>query len=119
MEVIETELIPEQNKRDSRGRRIAKEEERERLIERYEASGMTQKAFCRREGINYHTFVAWLGRRKLEKKERVEGSGFEEFILPINQQSSVGVLEIRLPGGEVLCGSDAGELAKLVKLLRG
>jgi len=43
MEVIETELLAEPNKRDSRGRRIAKEEERERLMERYESSGMTQK----------------------------------------------------------------------------
>ncbi|MDQ8194152.1 hypothetical protein QEH59_06935 [Coraliomargarita sp. SDUM461004] len=32
-------------------------------MERYDASGLTQEAFSRREGIRYGTLVAWLGRQ--------------------------------------------------------
>ena len=61
-EVVETGA-----RHDGRGRRLESALERERLLERYDASGLTQRAFAQREGINYHTFVAWLGRwRPLE-----------------------------------------------------
>jgi transposase-like protein len=64
MESIETEVMDDPSKRDTRGRRIVKAEERERLIREYASSGLTQKAFCKREGISVHTFVSWLGKRK-------------------------------------------------------
>lgn len=32
---------------------------REELLPAYEASGLTQSAFARREGINYTTFCSW------------------------------------------------------------
>lgn len=40
-------------KQDEQGRRIADAAEKQALIGAYEASGMTQRAFARREGINY------------------------------------------------------------------
>lgn len=91
-----------------------KPEERERLLVEYEGSGMTQAEFCRREGLNEQTFSSWLGKyRKNGKKKRV----FREVRMP-GGVVSAKMLEVQLPGGEVLRGSDSKSLAELVKLLR-
>jgi hypothetical protein len=37
-----------------------------RLLDKWEASGLTQKAFCRTEGINYFTFKYWKSKRRFE-----------------------------------------------------
>jgi transposase-like protein len=118
MESIETEVM-DPSKRDTRGRRIVKAEERERLIREYESSGLTQKAFSQREGINVHTFVSWLGKRKESSPSRGgRGPAFEEVILSAGGRK-VSALEVQLPGGEIVRGSEAAEVAKLVSLLRG
>jgi hypothetical protein len=82
----------------------------------YDESGLSQREFCRREGINYHTFVAWLGRRR-----KVDGSsevsGFHQISL-IADGHAVAKLEVVLPDGTALRGSGAGELAELVRLIR-
>jgi hypothetical protein len=58
MATIATEL-PEA-KRDERGRRIAPAAEREALLRAYPESGPTQKAFAKKQGIKYPTFVSWV-----------------------------------------------------------
>lgn len=101
MESIETEVMEDPSKRDTRGRRIMKAEERERLIREYESSGLTQKAFCHREGINVHTFVSWLGKRKGPgKSSRRKESAFEEIFLKAGPGRTAG-LEVQLPCGEI------------------
>jgi|CZKI01.1.fsa_nt_gi hypothetical protein len=66
--VIETLEIA---KRDERGRRIADAREKEALMEGYAASGMTQRAFVQKEGINPFTFAGRLRqRRRGDKKVR-------------------------------------------------
>ncbi|MEM7792134.1 MAG: hypothetical protein AAF546_12085, partial [Verrucomicrobiota bacterium] len=64
MESIETELCLDSSKSDRKGRRIRGVEEWAQILERYDTSGLTQEAFCRREDIRYGTLVAWLGRRR-------------------------------------------------------
>lgn len=119
MESIETEILEDPSKRDSRGRRIVKMDERDRLIREYESSGLTQKAFCRREGINLHTFVSWLGKRKgAGKKVGAKKPVFEEVFLSPGGGRMVA-LEVQLPSGEIIRGSDAATVAKLVSLVRG
>ena len=119
MDSIETELLEDPRKRDTRGRRIANEAERERLLAKYERSGLTQKEFCRREGINYHTFVGWLGRRRRNGEgAEPEIPLFQEVVLSGQSGYRAG-LEVQLPGGEVVRGHDAESVAKLVGLLRG
>jgi hypothetical protein len=58
MESIEAEVCADPGKRDRKGRRMLGREEWYRLMGEYDGSGLTQEVFCRREGINYHTFVA-------------------------------------------------------------
>lgn len=56
--------MDERRKRDTRGRKIATGERRAELLAAFDTSGLTQRAFARREGVNFHTFVAWLQRRR-------------------------------------------------------
>jgi hypothetical protein len=113
-EVVETGA-----RHDGRGRRLESALERERLLERYDASGLTQKAFAEREGINYHTFVAWLGRRRRAEDSPATSPkmDFAEFQLP-GPRSWSGGLEVCLADGTVVRGADASEVAALVKALR-
>lgn len=119
MESINTEVCEEPGKRDRKGRRVLGREEWHRLMSEYDASGLTQEVFCRREGVNYHTFVAWLGRRKrgggTDAKER---PGFHELTLSAGS-CGAGYLEVTLPDGTVLRGDRAESLAQLVRLLKG
>mgnify|MGYP001547292819 CR=1 FL=1 len=62
METVTTELVDGGEKRDARGRKIANAARRAEVLAAYATSGLTQKAFARQEGVNYHTLVAWLGR---------------------------------------------------------
>ena len=65
MEIAHTVLVPMERTRDAKGRRKFGKAERERLLSEYDASGLTQAAFARREGIKYMAFVTWLQHRRL------------------------------------------------------
>ncbi len=120
MESLEMEVCTDASKRDSRGRRIFAPGERERLIGAYRESGLTQKAYCRREGINLHTFIGWLSiERAAKRSAKKPKEVFREVQLRDAISSSRAPLEVRLPGGEVVRGEDAEAVAKLVVLLRG
>ena len=70
----EVELIEDEDKRDKRGRRIAEPRRRAEIVAAYAASGLTQKAYARREGVNYHTLVSWLGRTRRESAAPVRAA---------------------------------------------
>lgn len=122
MESIETELCVDSAKSDRKGRRIRSSDEWAEILEHYDASGLTQDAFSRREGICYGTLVAWLGRRRKRGGELATAkrppSKFHELSLSA-ASSPQAALEVRLPDGTCLSGSDADGLARLVRLLRG
>jgi len=119
MESIDTEVCEDPGKRDRKGRRVLGRDEWHRLMAEYDGSGLTQEAFCKREGVNYHTFVAWLGRRKRSGGEVDEPvpAKFHELTLSGGSASGSG-LEVALPDGTVLRGGDAEALARLARLLR-
>ena len=131
MESLEAEVCTELEKRDGRGRRLLKKEHWVSLMSAYDASGLTQAAFARREGINYHTFMGWLARRRRELKHS-EGvdmgaesiaatTQFQEFTLKARSQPQVTptyALEVSLPCGTLLRGQNAGSLAGLVSALK-
>src|SRR5690606_23301696 len=118
MDAIDAELL-DSGKRDARGRQVLPDEEWERLLDAYERSGLTQPAFAWREGINLHTLVGRLGRRRMRRREAVVSPTeirFKELSLSSGLASA---LEVHLPDGVVLKGGSPGELAELARALRG
>ena len=118
MESIEAEVCSEEVRNDRKGRRMLGRREWFRLMCEYDGSGLTQEAFCEREGINYHTFVARLGRRRREEGEPLSDAGkFHEISLsgPVSHSG----LEVVLPDGTLIRGEDAGRLSELIRLLWG
>jgi transposase-like protein len=114
MVTIDTELI--EKKRDERGRRITPRSEREAQVKAYEQSGLTQKAFARREGIKFPTFVSWL--QELRRREAQPKVNFTELTAPAAMMAPSAALEVQLPDGTTLRGSNAEELVRLLRLLR-
>ncbi len=130
METIDTEICSEPGISDKRGRRVLGKAAWLKLLAEYDQCGLTQRAFCQRQGINYSTFVAWLGRRKrmpgqVRRESQADKSklAFREFALPAAQERSTTgsvapMLEVVLPDGIVLRGSQPDALALLVRSLQ-
>lgn len=122
MDSIEAEVFNDETKRDSRGRKVISREERERLLAAYRESGLTQRVFCEREAINYHTFVSWLGKARNQTAVAPQSKrpGFEEIFVERSEATEPSAtVQVRLAGGEVVSGSDLNAVAQLVRLLRG
>ena len=111
MEAIAAELVDMGAKRDVRGRRLAVRREREAMIAAYEGSGLTQREFAEREGIKFFTFTAWLKRHR----ERGTKRTFAE--VKVAKGSPVSILEVALPGGAVVRGTEVEQVAALVRAL--
>ena len=115
MTSITTELVETGAKRDERGRKITTSAERVALIAQYRDSGLTQKAFARREGIKFSTFASWVqGRRFAGRPGRKARFAEVAMMAP----PAMGGLAVELPDGVVVRGSVASEVAALVRALR-
>ena len=131
-----TELIETGEKHDRLGRRLTPGERRAELLAAFRTSGLTQTAFARREGITYSTFCTWAqaeraaGRLPVAKPGGVRSKPavqtrsvrFVEAVPSVTSNRPMSPspgLEVRLPDGTVLRGSNAAELAKLLRSLRG
>ena len=101
-----------ETKRDERGRRITRAEERETLVQAYEKSGLTQKAFAKQEGVKYTTFVAWV--QECRRRRPGPKVGFAELTLP----RAAAALEVQLADGTIIRGSNVEEVARLLQLIR-
>ena len=120
MEPIAAELMDEARKHDARGRKIATPERRAELLATFDGSGLTQRAFARREGVNFHTFVAWLQRRRSTATHHgAPGTRrFQEVCAAPGVRADATFLEVALPGGLVVRGGSAAAVAELVRALR-
>lgn len=118
MEPIKAEVVDDKAKRDRRGRQIVAAQRREELLAEYDASGLTQAAFARRAGINFHTLVAWLGRRRQSVVGGKQPVRFHELSVAALSAARTLPLEVTLPGGVIVRGGDASTLAELVRALR-
>src|ERR1035437_6765687 len=117
MEAITAEIITNEKKRDARGHRLYDQERKERILEGYDKSGLTQKAYARKEGIKYSTLVYWLQNwRRGPQRARRPQVKFTELPVPTAAMSCR--LEVVLPDGTLVRGSDARELAALLTFLR-
>lgn len=117
---VSTELVDTGEKRGRDGRRYVATERRREWLVTFRRSGLTRRAFARQEGIRYTTFCSWLqrgeaadGRATAVTKAAVR---FAEVALPSGAGRS---LEVRLPDGTTVRGERVGELAALVRALRG
>jgi hypothetical protein len=81
-----TELIETGEKRDLLGRKLTPGERRAELLAAFKASGLTQAAFVRREGLRYSTFCTWaqreraVGRLPLAKPGHKKSSPMVRFV---------------------------------------
>jgi hypothetical protein len=125
METISTEVAEDKSRRDTRGRRIINAQQRGKLLARFEAGGLTQKTFTKREGVNVHTFVSWPARHRRD----AEGGGgaahppqctarFIELSALMHMPEAIGPCWIVvLRDGRIARGTDAASLAALARLL--
>jgi transposase-like protein len=111
MEAITAELLDTGAKRDGRGRRLAVRREREEVIAAYERSGMTQREFAQREGIKFHTFTGWLKRYRPQAGK----PAFAEVRMA--KPTPRSELVVSLPSGLVVRGTEAAQMADLIKRL--
>jgi transposase-like protein len=120
MEILRTEVIEDGAKRDRQGRRILPPEQIEALVREYRASGLTQAAFARREGLKYPTFAGWVNARRVQAGRASGGSAvrFAQLQLPTGLTAPTE-LSVALPDGVVVRGSEVRALAALVRALRG
>jgi len=121
VESILTEVFDDKQRRDARGRRIVARERQEELLRAYDASDLSQREFARREGVNFHTFVEWLQRRRRSAGGKPPPR-FQELSLPFTPKTSGTVatasLEVQLADGTIVRGSNVEELAQLLRLIR-
>ena len=115
-------------KQDGRGRVRVSRERREAVLDEFERSGMNATRFARLAGVNYQTFAGWVRRRKLI---RAEGDGtlrpstsasrgtvrLFEAVLG-DGRSSLGALQVELPGGSRVLIESPTQLAMVAELVR-
>lgn len=116
MEPIKAELVENKRKSDARRRKLVAAERRAELQAAYAGSGLTQRAFARREGINFHTFIGWLHRQR-GSRSGTSAVRFEEVSIAAAPKA-VAPLEVVLPGGWIVRGQEIAAVAELVRALR-
>jgi len=108
---ITAEVVDTGEKRDQQGRRVTPVERQLELVRAYQASGLTQAGFVRREGLRYSTFAGWV--RKHSRFAKVK---FAELRLPA--PPAAAGLEVQLADGMIVRGVTVTDLVALVRALR-
>jgi hypothetical protein len=104
-------------KHDEKGRRLADAGEKETLIAAYQASGMTQRGFAQKEGINPFTFATWLRKWRMDGAKRSVAAPQRFLELGLPRAAGFG-LEVVLADGLVIRGSDCRQMLALARGLR-
>ena len=100
-----------------RVRKHSTPEQREKILQSYRASSLTQKEFAAQAGIGVSTLLAWL--RKAENKSE-RGADFVAVPNLLAALPAPAAYRLQWPGGltlEVRPGFAHGELAALLQLL--
>jgi len=85
-------------------------EDRERLIQEYQASGLGRREFCEQHGVNVTTFHGWF------KKRRKKTAKFAEVKLAV---ANAEPIELTLTNGVRVGIRHQGTQEELVALIRG
>jgi transposase-like protein len=110
-------------KPSTKGRRAQRRDaaERRQLLDRYERSGLSQKAFCLRYGVALSTLQYWR-RRARDATQELRPSFVEipQATGMVRSLSGEAAVIIELPGGtrlEVRAGTDTQWLSGLVRAM--
>ncbi len=113
-------------KTDARGRMQRTPEQRQRILEEYERSGLSGPKFAALCGVKYQTFAGWLARRKGQAQaaarrqpQRRAGTSvrwLEASVQP-DAVSTTGLL-VQLPGGAQTRISHPHHIALAAALVR-
>lgn len=104
------------------GKRAQRARHWQEVLTRYDSSGLTQRAFCQREGIAYASFVSWLGKRRRTVAQSGQMPGTKNFCQldfgsarcdPLANQ-----LEVVLIDGTVIRSHEPRLIAELIQALR-
>ncbi len=87
-------------KRQASGKIWRTADEWRRIMKRYEKSGLTIEAFCRREGVPKNSFWNW--RRRLRKEQVPAKKSFVEIVPQKAEPEAPLRVEIQFPNGAVL-----------------
>ena len=121
----EGELI----KTDRMGRMRFSREQRDRILDAFEASGLSGADFAKRHGVKYQTFATWMQKRRQEKQAG-SGSGpaggapvwvaelAEVELTPEAGDCSGLPLTLKLPGGIEMTLSAASQAPVAAALLQ-
>lgn len=108
------QVLAQESKADSQGRRIVSRERWAEILAGYPQSGLTQAQYAKREGVNYHTLVARRQRQRQESGRSAPhagsmsatggGTGFMEITPPT--WIATLPLEVVLPAGMIVRGTE-------------
>jgi DNA-binding transcriptional regulator YiaG len=109
-------------KTDIRGRLHRTPEQRERILDEYEHSGLSGPKFAALCGVKYQTFAAWLARRKKgkpvpQRRRQAKPIQWLEASLQPAGAASAGLL-LQLPGGVRAHLSSPSHIALAAALVR-
>jgi len=126
-------------KTDVLGRIRIRPEEREKILDAFEASGMSGAAFAKLHGVKQQTFASWIQKRRrargdydnVEKRRELRMGGprpknktsqqkqpFALIEVETSSQTSPNLLEVELPGGALVKLTSPEQINLLKNLLR-
>lgn len=122
---------------DVLGRVRTPRDQRERILDAFEQSGIPGTRFAREHGINYQTFATWIQRRRRKRgdykrrgKQRKQNKParsappgtlmLAEVGMPHEKSAAIApaAVRIELPGGASLTVTDASQTAIAAELVR-
>ena len=71
------------------------------MIENWQQSGISQKAFCEEQDVKFHTFYYWYKRYRSEPA--VPATDSPCFVKLQVENTSAAAIEIQFPGGLPVC----------------
>ena len=90
-------------KTDTRGRVRSTQQQRDAVLDAYEASGLSGPEFSRVHGIKYQTFATWRQKRREQREGKgAKSSATQQSITLVEAtpaEQTADYLRIELPGG--------------------
>jgi transposase-like protein len=105
-------------KQDKRGRVLRSAEDRQKLVEWYERSGLSKVDFCRQHGIKVTTLYGWVSEYGKVRRRGMRTSGPVKFAGVNVALGKTAPIEIELPSRIYIRLQEAGVVGDLVKFVR-